>query len=105
MKKKYLNSSIINKDKIIKNINGYNLELVTLNGRIYRSDKHTFDLLRKNPAFFGDFESATKYLSDGSYIKYYDTKKGDVLKIIRPSLNNSKEVALLRVSDPKPAIK
>lgn len=34
--------------------------------------------------------------------KYYDAKKGDILRIVRPSINNNAEIGYRLVTDPKP---
>jgi len=72
--KKYLNADMINESETIKMIDGYELYVMNIDGIIYRSDRHVGSLLRTEPAFFGDYESAFKYLYDESYIKAYKTK-------------------------------
>ena len=37
--------------------------------------------------------------------RYYDAKRGNILRITRPSINNSVEIALRRVIEPKPFFK
>lgn len=71
----YINSTIINNTITPILINGNNLELVILNGIIYRSDQHTISIMRHKPAYFGDYQSAIKYIKVGDYLKYYKTKR------------------------------
>lgn len=87
MIKNYLNQNIVNGEKTNMNISTHIIEINKINGNIYRSDSHTSNVLRPSPAYFGDYESATKYLSDGSYMKSYITK-GPINLL---SLNNNTE--------------
>jgi hypothetical protein len=72
--KKYLNADMINESETVKTIDKYELYVVNIDGIIYRSDRHEGSLLRTEPAFFGDYEAAAKYLYDESYIKAYKTR-------------------------------
>lgn len=43
----------------------------------------------------------SKISSNDPLVRYYDAKKGNILRVVRPSLNNSREIALLRVGEQK----
>jgi hypothetical protein len=83
----YKTPKLVNRSASIININGNDLEVVYINGILYRADKHDASLMRRKPAYFGDYESAVRYMQDGSYLKYYRTRRS--LKLL--SLNNTYE--------------
>jgi hypothetical protein len=98
--KNYINPSDVNESIINIKIDKYTLNIVNLYGYIYRADVHQigytidniFDTINNknindSNAFFGDRQSAIKYLYDNNYLKKYITKKP--IKLI--SLNNSIE--------------
>ena len=74
MKINYTDSNTLDKSSQIIKINNYDVEIINLNGIIYRSDQHTMDMLRSSPACFGDYNSAFAYLYPNSYLKTYETK-------------------------------
>jgi len=74
MKINYTDSNTLDKSSQIIKINDYDIEIINLNGIIYRSDQHTMDMLRSSPACFGDYNSAFAYLYPNSYLKTYETK-------------------------------
>jgi hypothetical protein len=71
------NANFIYKHSIDKN---NNTNIISLNGYIYRADKHSNYMLRKFPAYFGSLNSALEYFEKEFYMKKYKTKKE--LKII-----------------------
>lgn len=83
--KDYYNSSIVNDTTIKLRIKGVELDIVVINGTVYRGDVHNNDVLVDRPKFFGDYKSASMYLADDTYIKKYNTKRS--LKLLSLSSN------------------
>ena len=88
MKINYINSNTLDKSSQIIKINNYDIEIVNLYGTIYRSDKHTMDMLRPTPACFGDYNAAFAYLYPKSYLKTYETKSNLKLFSLNKDLDN-----------------
>ena len=85
----YRTEGTLNDSISIITINGNELESVAINGFIYRADDHTSTLLRKKPAFFGDYESAVKYMAPGWILKTYRTRGRILLLNLTASITNT----------------
>lgn len=83
----YKNPDIINNSAKIIKINGYELEIILLDGTLYRGDVDTKPMLRSFPTWFGDYNSSFEYVSENEYLKQYKTKRP--LKLL--SVSNTKE--------------
>ena len=68
------------------------VETVALDGTVYRGDTHTMSMLRQKPTFFGDYESVSKYLQPGSFLKTYETKRPLRLLNLSPSSDNVRRI-------------
>jgi hypothetical protein len=69
----YINSNLINKLILTQSISGFELEKITIDGYIYRGDPHNFDMVRDKPTYYGDYQSALKYIKNNEYIKTFKT--------------------------------
>jgi hypothetical protein len=85
--KDYYDQTKVDDDITTINIDGVNINVIILDGIIYRGDTHNNTLLRNSPAYFGDYKSSAKYLSKDSYLKLYTTKQP--IKLL--CLNNNKD--------------
>ena len=72
--KDYYDQSKVDDDIKTIMIDGININIIMLDGTIYRGDTHDNTLLRHSPAYFGDYKSSARYLSKDSYLKLYTTK-------------------------------
>ena len=77
---------LINKRTILEKNSDINI--ILLNGNIYRTDDHTSLVLRKFPAFFGSYESAIEYIQNGFYIKKYKIKRELKIILLDETMNN-----------------
>lgn len=93
----YINSHIINKNIKTETINGITLDIVHIDGSLYRGDHNNKNLIGERTQYFSDKKSANEYANDDitkdGYIKVYATKH----KINILSLNNtSKNISQLK---------
>jgi hypothetical protein len=72
---KYLNSDQINKSIQLKTIYGIKLNIVVIDGIIYRGDHHKKNKIGNIPTFFGSYDAAFLYLDDEYYLKHYQTMR------------------------------
>ena len=72
-KKNYINSKDIDDSIIKQEFDGYPLNIVVLDGYIYRGDRHFGHSILHRPKFYGDYDSAYSYVKNNLYFKTYIT--------------------------------
>lgn len=78
------------------------LEVISLNGKIYRGDTHNMWKVADRPKYFGTETSSKMYLREGSFLKAYITKQPLLcLNLTNSKHNVAKVINFIRQEGPK----
>jgi hypothetical protein len=100
-----MENKVYTKIHIMPNAESFNRDYLMIDMMSHQCAPISCSLVTNDDISYINKPNLPKMASNDPLTRYYNGKKGNILRVIRPSLNNSQEVALLKITDPKPLMK